>query len=52
MIGVISALGFLFFLTVYIGDVTGASVLGFVILVLGWVVWKDWEEGEGPEKGK
>jgi len=52
MIGVIIALGFLFLLTVYISDVTGASVLGFVILVLGWVVWKDREESEHPEKGK
>jgi len=44
MIAVIIALGLLFLLTVYIGDVTGASALGFVIVILGWVLWKEREE--------
>ena len=52
MIVVMIALGLLFLLTVSIGDVTGASALGFVLLVLGWVLWKEREEGERQEKGK
>ncbi len=52
MIVVMSALGLLFLLTVYLGDVTGASALGFVLAILGCVLWKEREESESPEKIK
>lgn len=49
MIAVIIALGLIFLLTVYIGDVTGASTLGFVLVILGWVLWKEREEEHREE---
>jgi hypothetical protein len=52
MIVVMSALGLVLLLTVYLGDVTGASALGFVLAILGCVLWKEREESESPEKIK
>jgi hypothetical protein len=46
MLAIMIALGLLFLLTVYIGDVTGAFTFGFVLLVLGWVLWTEREKGE------
>jgi len=50
MLAIMIALGLLFLLTVYIGDVTGASTLGFVLSVLGWVLWREREKGESREE--
>jgi hypothetical protein len=46
MVAIMIALGLLFLLTVYIGDVTGASTFGIVLLVLGWVLWGEREKGD------
>jgi hypothetical protein len=46
MIAIMIALGLLFLLTVYIGDVLGASTFGIVLLVLGWVLWRERERGD------
>ncbi|HEV8716043.1 MAG TPA: hypothetical protein VGX03_24845 [Candidatus Binatia bacterium] len=46
MIAVMIALGLIFLLTVFIGDATGAFVLGFVLLILGWALWSDRRKGE------
>jgi len=50
MIAVMIALGLLLLLTISIGDAVGASALGFVLLVLGWVLWGEREKGENREK--
>jgi hypothetical protein len=38
------ALGLLFLLTVYIGDVPSAATFAFVLMVLGWELWKERKE--------
>jgi len=50
MVAIIIALGLLFLLTVYIGDVTGASTFGIVLVILGWVLWGERKRGESSEK--
>jgi hypothetical protein len=50
MIAVMIALGLLFLLTVYIGDVPGAATFAFVLVVLGWVLWGEREKGKSSEK--
>lgn len=44
MIVVTSILGLIFLLLLFIGDAVGATVLGFVLVILGWVLWR--EKGE------
>jgi len=46
MLAIMIALGLLFLLTVYIGDVTGASTFGIVLVILGWVLWGERKKGE------
>jgi len=50
MPAIMIALGLLFLLTVYIGDVPGASTFGIVLVILGWVLWREREKGESREK--
>ena len=44
------ALGLLFLLTMYIGDVPGAFTLGFVLSVLGWGGLS--QISDGDERGR
>lgn len=39
-------LGLIFLLLLSIGDAVGATVLGFVLVILGWVLWRDRRERE------
>lgn len=50
MIAIMIALGLLFLLTVYIGDVLGAATFGIVLVVLGWVLWGERKRGESREE--
>jgi len=50
MIAIMIALGLLLLLTVYIGDVTGAFTFAIVLLVLGWVLWRERDKGESREE--
>jgi hypothetical protein len=41
VIAILIALGLVFLLTVSIGDATGALALGIVLVILGWVWWRE-----------
>jgi hypothetical protein len=40
---ILIVLGLVFLLMASIGDVTGASALRIVLLILGWVLWRERE---------
>lgn len=46
MIVVTIVLGLIFLLLLSIGDAVGAAVLGFVLVIFGWVLWGDRRERE------
>lgn len=46
VIAIIIVLGLVLLRLLSLGDAVGASALGFVLVILGWVLWRDKGERE------